>query len=74
MLEFVTHSPFSLSLPSPKSKAAFNFTANKCTRVLFIVKEESYNTFEDISATLIADTKNFTLCEHSLYETTLLQP
>lgn len=55
MLEFFTSSSFSLSLPSPKSRAAFNFMANKCTRVLFPLKEESYKIFEDFSATPIAD-------------------
>lgn len=61
--------------PSPKSKAAFNFMANK-TRVLFPLKDKSCNIFEDFSATLIADTliAGFTLDEYPLYETPVLQP
>lgn len=53
MLELFTGSSFSLSLPSPKSKAAFNFMANKCTRVLFPLKKKSCKIFEDFSATVI---------------------
>lgn len=60
MLEFFTSSSSSLSLPSPKSKAAFTFIANKCAIVLLPLMEESYNILEDFAATLMADTKNFT--------------
>lgn len=34
--------------------------ANKCARLVFPLKEEIFNIFEDFSATLIANTKNFT--------------
>lgn len=48
--------------------------ADKCTRVLFPLREKSYKIFEDFSATVIADAKNFTLYEYPFYETPVLQP